>query len=324
MTRISLRRRFLGGLLLLSAVACQARGEQAREAKAETHVRIGYQKSSPLVLLKWRGTLEASLQQHHVSVEWAEFPAGPVLIEALNAGQLDIGYVGEAPPIFGQAASSSLVYVAVDRPSPKNEAILVPRDSSIHTLADLKGKTVALNKGSNVHYFLVRALAKAGLGYRDVQVAFLPPADARAAFENGTIDAWVIWDPYLAAAEVALGPRVLSTGEGIVDNNSFYIARREFIDAEAELSRSIFEQVRLTDEWARQHRDEVAKHLGPLLGIDDHAIQASVARSSWGIGPIGDETISAQQRIADTFLELGLLEKPLRVRDALPLENVLR
>jgi sulfonate transport system substrate-binding protein len=300
--------------------ACEAPGAKDSKANAQAVelARIGYQKSSVLVLLKWKGTLEEPLRQRGIQVQWAEFPTGPAVLEALNAGQLDLGYVGEAPPIFAQAASREMVYVAVDAPSPRSEAILVPRGSPITELAQLKGKSVALNKGSNVHYFLLRALASAGLAYRDVNVVFLAPADARAAFENGTIDAWAIWDPYLASAEVTLQPSVLATAQGIADNNIFYVARRGFADAQPELLAAILGQVRSTDEWAQQHRAEVASYLGPLLGLDERAIQLSVSRASWGIRPIDEATVQSQQRIADAFYELGLLPAPLRISDALP------
>jgi sulfonate transport system substrate-binding protein len=115
--------------------------------------------------------------------------------------------VGEAPPIFAQAAGANLVYVANEPPSPRSEAIVVPGDSGLKTVAQLKGKKIALNKGSNVHYLLVRAIEKAGLKYSDITPVYLPPADARAAFERGSVDAWVIWDPLLAAAEKQLGAR---------------------------------------------------------------------------------------------------------------------
>ncbi len=319
----STRRAVVALALLLATAGCERRaGSAAPPAPSPSVVRIGYQKSSVLVLVKWRGTLEAPLAARHVKVEWAEFPAGPALVEALNAAQLDLGYVGEAPPIFGQAASSSLIYVAVDQPSPRSEAIVVPKGSAIHSVADLKGKSVALNKGSNVHYFLVRALEKAGLDYSYVRPVFLPPSDARAAFENGTVDAWAIWDPYLASVEVAHAPRVLTTAEGIVDNNSLYIARRELAAERPELLRTIFEHVRATDAWAREHREEAARYLGPLLGIDDRAIQLSVSRASWNVGPITDSTVNGQQRIADAFLELGLIPEPLKVIDAAPKHQV--
>src|SRR5690606_30312271 len=151
--------------------------------------------------LKSKGTLEDKLKGLGFKVTWTEFPAGPQMLEALNVGAIDFGNTGEAPPIFAQAAGAPLVYVAHEPPAPRGEAILVPKVSPIKTVADLKGKKVALNKGSNVHYLLVKALEKAGVKYSEIQTAFLAPADARAAFERGSVDAWVIWDPFQAAAE---------------------------------------------------------------------------------------------------------------------------
>ena len=151
-----------------------------------------------------------------IKVVWTEFPSGPPLLEALNVGAIDFGNTGEAPPIFAQAAGAPILYVAYEPPAPKGEAILVPKDSKITSVADLKGKKVALNKGSNVHYLLVKALEKAGVKYSEIEPVFLAPADARAAFERGAVDAWVIWDPFQAAAEAATGARTLADGTGIV------------------------------------------------------------------------------------------------------------
>lgn len=312
------RRSVLALLALAPLVPGCERSADASKSGAPGLVRIGYQKSSLLVLAKWKGTLDAPLRERSVSIEWAEFPSGPALLEALNAGQLDLGYVGEAPPIFAQAASPEMVYVAVEQPSPKSEAIIVPESSPILRIADLKGKSVALNKGSNVHYLLVQALASVGLTLRDLNVVYLPPAEGRAAFENGTIDAWVIWDPYLASAEVALDARVVASAEGLADNHIFYVARRAFADQQPELLHIILEQMKATDEWAQRHRDEVARYLGPLLGIDDRASQRSIGRAAWGIRPITDATLDAQQRIADAFQQIGLLSQRLDVRAALP------
>jgi sulfonate transport system substrate-binding protein len=169
---------------------------------ADNVVRIGYQKYGKLVLLKGRGTLEEKLKPLGYSVVWTEFPSGPPLLEALNVGSVDFGIAGETPPIFAQAAGAPLVYLAYDPPAPKGEAILVPKDSPLKSVADLKGKKVALNKGSNVHYLLVRALEQAGLKYTDIQTVFLAPADALAAFARGSVDAWVIWDPYEAGTRM--------------------------------------------------------------------------------------------------------------------------
>jgi len=163
-------------------------------------VKIGYQRASVLALLKSRGNLDKRLADLGVQVEWILFPAGPQLLEGLNAGAIDVGEVGEAPPIFAQAAGVPFVYIASEPPSPKAEGLLVPKDSPIKSIADLSGKKVALNRGSNVHYFLVKALESEGLKYSDIQPVFLAPADARAAFDGGSLDAWVVWDAYLSVA----------------------------------------------------------------------------------------------------------------------------
>src|SRR3979411_3307165 len=157
-------------------------------------VRIGFQKYGKLVLLKGQGLLERKLEPLGYKVSWTEFPSGAPLLAALNAGAIDFGVAGETPPIFAQAAGAPLVYLAYDPPAPQGEAILVPKDSTFNSVADLKGKRVALNKGSNVHYLLVKALEKAGLKYTDIQPVFLEPSDALSAFERGAVDAWVIWD----------------------------------------------------------------------------------------------------------------------------------
>src|SRR5437868_6173229 len=183
---------------------------------ADKVIRIGFQKYGTLVLLKAKGSLEKKLEPLGYKVAWTEFPSGPPLLEAINVGAIDFGSVGETPPIFAQAAGAPLIYVAHEPPAPQGEAILVPKDSPIKTLADLKGKKIALNKGSNVHYLLVRALEKAGIKYSEIEPVFLAPADARAAFERKAVDAWVIWDPFQAAAEVATEARTLTDGTGLV------------------------------------------------------------------------------------------------------------
>lgn len=173
-----------------TALALAAGSSALAQAAKPASLRIGFQKSASLLTLqKAQGTLEKRLQVLGVPVQWVEFPAGPQLLEGLNVGSVDVGFVGEAPPIFAQAAGANFVYIGNDPASPEAEAIVVPKDSPIKSVAELKGRKVALNKGSNVHYLLVKALEKAGLKYSDIQPVFLPPADARAAFERGAVDA---------------------------------------------------------------------------------------------------------------------------------------
>lgn len=276
-------------------------------------IRIGYQKYGTVNILKSQGSLEQRFKPEGVSVQWVQFPAGPQLIEALNAGSLDFGHTGEAPPIFAQAAGVPLRYVANEPPNPKGEVILVPKDSSIKDVAGLKGKKVTLNKGSNVHYLLVEALKSAGLKYSDVQPAFLPPADARAAFEQGKVDAWVIWDPFFAAAQRATGARVLRDGEGLVANREFYLATKTFSEQHPERIKAILEEIQKVDDWAATKPTEVAKLLSPDLGIDVPTLEEVAKRRPYGVKPITDEVITYQQKVADAFFELKLLPKQVKV-----------
>ncbi|WP_062379398.1 sulfonate ABC transporter substrate-binding protein [Pseudomonas abietaniphila] len=286
------------------------------QAQADT-LRIGYQKYGTLVLLKAKGSLEKKLAEQGVQVQWTEFPGGPQLLEGLNVGSIDFGVTGETPPVFAQAAGADLLYVASEPPAPTSEAILVPKDSLITSVKDLKGKKVVLNKGSNVHYLLVRALEEAGLKYTDIQTVFLPPADARAAFERGSVDAWVIWDPYQAAAEQQLQARTLRDGKGIVDNNQFYLATRPYAKQHPNVIQTLVEEVRAVGEWSKANPEEVTRQVAPLLGLPEDITRTSVNRQGYGALFITPETVAAQQKIADTFYQLKLIPKPLSIADVI-------
>ena len=315
-----LSRRTTLGLLFAAVAGVMASGmpdAAQAQAKGEVQVRIGYQKYGTLTLLKGRGTLEKRLAEQGVGVKWTEFPAGPVLLEGLNVGSIDFGTVGEAPPIFAQAAGANLVYVGNEPASPASEAIVVPKGSSLRTLADLKGKKIALNKGSNVHYLLLKALEKAGVAYADIQPVFLPPADARAAFERGSVDAWAIWDPFLAAAEKQLGARVLADGKGLVANYQFYLASRTYAEKNPEILRIVLEEVAKVDDWGRNNPDEVATILSAQTGLSKDVVALAASRYAYGVKPVSVDVIASQQRVADAFSSLKLIPKPIIVKDAL-------
>ena len=278
-------------------------------------IRIGFQKYGKLVLLKGRGTLEEKLKPLGYTVSWTEFPSGPPLLEALNVGAIDFGVAGEAPPIFAQAAGAPLVYLANDPPAPRGEAILVPKESPLKSVADLRGKKVVLNKGSNVHYLLVRALEQAGLKYGDIQPVFLAPADALAAFTHGAVDAWVIWDPYEAAAEASTGARILADGTGLVTNYQFYFSSKKFLAENAPAADVVLEALNETDEWAKSNIHSVAEQLSPSIGLPASVLEVSLERESYGTVPINNEVIASQQRVADTFFALGLIPKAVNVSD---------
>jgi sulfonate transport system substrate-binding protein len=289
----------------------------ASAQKSPEPLRIGFQKSASL--LKSQGTLEKRLAPLGVEVKWVEFPAGPQLLEGLNVGSIDFGYVGEAPPIFAQAAGANFIYVGYEVPAPAAEAIIVPKDSAIKTLTDLKGKKVALNKGSNVHYLLVRLLEKAGLKYSDVQPIFLPPADARAAFERGSVDAWVIWDPFLAAAEKQLDARLLADGKGVVNNHAFFLAARTYAERRQDVINLLFDVLSKQGQIITKDYKSAALALSPLQGLAPEVIEQSLRRYSHDVRPLNANVIAEQQKIADVFSDLQLIPKKISVRDAAPL-----
>ncbi|ANH66930.1 sulfonate ABC transporter substrate-binding protein [Mitsuaria sp. 7] len=299
-------------LSLFSGVA------SAQTPAKPAEVRIGFQKYGTLTVLKAKGDLDKRLNAQGIAVRWTEFPAGPQLLEGLNVGSIDFGTVGEAPPIFAQAAGADLVYVANQPPAPAAEALIVPKDSPIRTLADLKGKKVVLNKGSNVHYLLVKLLEKQGLKYTDITVVYLPPADARAAFERGAVDAWVIWDPFLAAAERQLGARVVADGKGLVANHQFYLAERSYADKYPQVVQAIIEELAKLDRWSENNSAAVAALLSPQIGLDLATTEIAAARFAYGIQPITPAIAAEQQKIADAFHALKLIPKPIRIADALP------
>ena len=288
----------------------------ASAQNADNVLRIGYQKYGTLVLLKAHGSLEKRLAPLHIEVNWTEFPAGPQLLEGLNVGAIDFGTVGEAPPIFAQAAGADLIYVGNEPAASAAEAILVPKDSPIKTVAELKGKKVALNKGSNVHFLLVKLLEKAGVQYRDIDAVFLTPADARAAFERGSVDAWAIWEPFLAAAQMQTGARILADGNGVVSNHQFFLASRPYASKRSDVVAIVLEEVAAVDEWAKTNPKEAAAALSPQIGLDQPTLELALSRGGYGVVPVNDAVLAEQQRIADSFYELKLIPKHINVRDA--------
>jgi sulfonate transport system substrate-binding protein len=310
----SLNRR--GALAVLGAVAgpTSLLGVGAARADAAP-LRIGYQKSSVnLMVVRERRLLESRLGG--TSIKWVEFPAGPQILEALAVDGLDFGFTGDTPPVFAQAAGKDLWYVGLEPPKPASSAILVPHDSSIKTLADLQGKRVGLQKGSSAHYLIVRGVEKGGLQWSDITPIYLTPSDARAAFERGALDAWGIWDPYYASAEIDGNARVLSTGKGLSSNNSFYLASRA-LTQRPEVVKSLLASISEADAWVHGNQTETAKFLAAASGLPLAAtIRFIERRTSGPVQHLSGSDIADQQRVADAFAHLNLIPRPLKVADA--------
>ncbi|WP_375456981.1 sulfonate ABC transporter substrate-binding protein [uncultured Methylobacterium sp.] len=310
-----IRRHVPALLFALGASLAAFTGATAAET-APKEFRIGYQKIGLIVVARQQGTIEKRLAPQGTKVQWVEFQAGPPLLEALNAGSIDFGYTGDAPPIFSQAAGGNLVYISAAAPSGDGEAILVKEDSPIRSVADLKGRKVAVGRGTSAHNLLVAALEKAGLTFADITPAYLTPADAGSAFANDSVDAWAIWDPYFAVGQARSKTRVLATSGQTHDVSAYFLANRTFADTHPGVVASTLSGLSESAAWAGDHREEVAQALAAVTGIP-YAIQKVAAdRTQFAVRPLSDAILSSQQATADRFHRLGLIPRAIQVRDA--------
>lgn len=304
-------------LLALAALAAAGPLISNLDAVAEPPVefRVGYQKNGILVIARQQQTLEKALAKRNATVKWVEFTSGPPLLEALSAGSIDIGQTGDAPPIFAQAADKNLVYVA-GQPITNGQGILVKPGSPIRSIADLKGKRVAFTKGSSAHSVVVLALEKAKLAYTDITPVYLSPPDGAAAFANDSVDAWAVWDPYFAVGEQKHNGRILVNAHDITKTNSFYLANKDFAAKNPLVLQDAIDSLSQTATWAETHRGDVAAALAEVTGLELPIQTAAANRSSFAIGKVTDDIIATQQGVADRFYKLGLIPKPIVIKDA--------
>lgn len=313
------RRHFglLAGTGIAGIVATLLAGRPAQAENASKALRIGYQKAGLLAVARREKTIEKRLEADGVDVTWVEFAAGPPLLEALNVGSIDFGWTGDAPPIFAQAAGANLVYVGAAPSNGKGEAIIVKEGSPVKTVADLKGKKIAVTKGSSAHNLLVAALEKAGVAFADIQPVYLSPADAAAAFASDSVDAWSIWDPFLALAEARQPVRLLTTTAATVDVNTYLLANKDFANANPSIVTTTIAGLSDTADWANANRGEIAKALSEITGVPIGPQTVAVDRAVFGILPLSDAIIAGQQVTADRFFKLGLIPKQIVVSDAI-------
>ena len=306
------RRDFLK--LSIGTAAAAAFASPAIAQGAVKEIRVGYQKNGVLVITRQQAALEKHFTPLGIEVKWVEFSSGPPMMEAMNVGSVDYGAVGDSPPVFAQAAGAAIVYAA-GQPITNGQGILVPKDSPIRAIGELKGKRVGFTKGSSAHNIVVQTLEKAGLTYADITPVYLTPPDAGPAFANGSIEAWAIWDPYFAIGETKQSGRILINAREVTKTNSFYIANRDFAKNHGAILQQIVDVTTATARWAEQHRDEVAKSLAAVTGIPLEIQTIAANRSSFVVGPVTDDIVATQQGVADRFYKLGLIPKPIAIRD---------
>lgn len=305
-------------IAIVAAVAVASANAAIAQTPSD-QIRIGYQKSSTLTaILKTNGELEKALAPLGVRVSWHEFTSGLPLLEAINTGNVDFGAdVADTVPLFAQAAGAKLAYVAEESASPSAQAILVGAESPIKTLADLKGRKIAVTKGAGSHFLLLAALSKSGLSFKDISPAYLTPADGRAAFTGGNVDAWVAWDPFLTSVQRQSKARILSDGSnGLASYKRYYLSSVAYADRRGDVLNVIFGKLDETGKWVRAHPKDAATLLAGLWGIDAPTVEEANSHRSYRVGIVTSSGLSEQQTIADAFFAEGLLPVKVNAGDA--------
>src|SRR6202021_4008264 len=310
-TRVNKRDILVG----VSASLAAAFAGPAISAEPLKELRIGYQKIGALLIVKAQKALEQRFESQGVSVRWVEFAFGPPLLEALGAGAIDYGYTGDSPPIFAQAARANLLYAGAIPARGYGQAIVVPAASTIQNVSKLAGKKVAVAKASSAHNLLVAALESAKLPWTAITPIYLAPPDAAAAFVRGAVDAWSIWDPFFAIAELKQKARTLPLDRSVSAQNSVFLVNGDFAAKHPDVVATINGAVAAATTWADQHRDQVAAILSEACGVDVATEQRSVNRAEFTFGPLDSGVLAQQQTVADRFQKLGLIPAPIRVRD---------
>lgn len=299
--------------------AVNPRSAQSGNTPPLSVINVGHQNGTPgLNLLKARGLLEKRLKPQGIQVKWFEFRGGPPMMEAMAAGSVDIGNVGNLPPIFAQAGGNPIVYVAATGSNAGAQALVVPKNSPIQSLADLKGKKVATQKGTALQYFVLKTLESAKLTLNDIQPTYLTIPDSITAFEGRAIDALPISDPYLAQAELANKVKVLVRGSEVAPQRAYYIATRNFVEQQPALLKAILEEQRNVEAWAKANPQEVAKLLAQQTEYDPKAWEFALAkRPYFGVFDLKDEYVAEQQQVANLFYQQKLIPNAIQVKDAI-------
>lgn len=308
------------GLLLAMLSACGGdSGNTAAVADdgsvdlSQVTLTVGDQKgTSAQALLK-----AAGLDDTPYTIEWKEFTSGPPMLEAVNAAAIDVGMVGNTPPIFAAAAQGEFAMVQAVTYTGKGDAILVPADSPLQSVADLKGKKVGVAEGSSANYNLLAQLEAAGVGYDEIDVQALQPADALAAFSSGSLDAWTVWDPFTSQAVATLGARVLADGADLVNGYNFQVAADSAIDdpATSAALADYLDRITQAQIWTGENQQEWADVWAEQTGLTPDITLAAAKQRPVTVIPIDQTVIDSEQEMADAFFENGLLPVEVDVQD---------
>ena len=279
-------------------------------AQARTVLKAGDQKGGLRALLEAAGALDGL----EYDIQWSEFPAAAPLAEALNAGAVDSGPIGDAPLIFALAAGTRVKAIGANRSDSYGTAVLVRPDSPLKTAADLKGRSVATNRGSIGHFVTLKAVTTAGLKPEDVTLRFLAPADAKLALTQGSVDAWATWEPYTALAETSGHARVLASGRGLLPGLSYLAATDAAIAAKRPVLQDFLRRVVRAQRWSYANVDAFSATLARIIGIPPAAAKLQFERRQQRWVAIDAQVIADQQGTADFYRQVGLIQQRLDVK----------
>ncbi|MCY8486532.1 aliphatic sulfonate ABC transporter substrate-binding protein [Bacillus atrophaeus] len=306
--------------ILLSAViillaGCGSNGASGKKELKE--INIGIQQSlSPLLIAKEKGWFEETFEKEGIKVKWTEFQSGPPQFEGLAADKLDFSQVGNSPVISGQAAGISFKEIGLSQDGLKANGILVKKDSGIHNLKDLKGKKIAVAKGSSGFDFLYKALDQEGLSAGDVNIIQLQPDEATSAFENGAVDAWSIWEPYLSIETLKHEAKIIANGESTdLYSPGFTLVRTKFAD---EYPDEVVRFLKVYDKavaWQKKHREEAADLYADIKNLDKEVVKNVLNNTEPLNEVINDDIIKAQQETADFQYRTKAINKKIDVKE---------
>jgi sulfonate transport system substrate-binding protein len=273
-------------------------------------LQVGDQKGGTESLLRAAGELDNLPYR----IVFSTFTSGPPQVEAATAGKIAFAVTGDTPPIFGAAANAKIKVVSVYGGGARGDQILVQANSAIRSVADLRGKTIAVTKGSSAHGNILDQLDKSGLKPANVRLAFLQPADGFSAFTSGRVDAWAIWDPYTAQVEQQLPVRTIAVAKhkysfGIASDQALADPKRNtaLADLLMRLDRATF--------WAREHPQQWAEKYAAEVGLDVKVGAVAQGRSLWQPTALNDTVVSVQQRLTGLLVAAGQLQSAPQFAD---------
>ncbi|WP_213775888.1 ABC transporter substrate-binding protein [Bradyrhizobium sp. dw_78] len=288
--------------LLLGAIA---------SVSAQTVLRVGDQKGNSQAVMEAAGVLK----DVPYTIEWKEFPAAAPLLEALGAGAIDTGLVGDAPFTFAVAANVPVKAIGAIRQSGDGLAILVPRDSKIQSFEDLKGRKIATGRGSIGHQLILAALESRGWSTGDVQIVFLAPSDAKIAYTQGSVDAWSTWEPYVSQEEVLFQSRRVITSEGLTPGLSFQVASVDAIKNKRPRLEDFLRRLTAARAWSLNHVGAYAETWGRLMSIPPSVPLNWLSRARIHVAPIDDGVVAGEQKTIDLYFRSGLVKQQLNAAD---------